>query len=137
MCCPVALTRDAIRHAYDSTPHFKSPVRECFNRKNIHYVDACVCLSNGLALRCPRHWMPPRLPTPLEAARRLGLAMAWRFRRSLKLGPLRLNFSKSGIGYSAACASSAFRESLTVQVESNSPARSETMIPRAVVLILS
>jgi hypothetical protein len=27
--------------------------------------------------------------------------MAWRFRRSLKLGPLRLNFSKSGIGYSA------------------------------------
>jgi hypothetical protein len=27
--------------------------------------------------------------------------MAWRFRRSVKLGPLRLNFSKSGIGYSA------------------------------------
>lgn len=27
--------------------------------------------------------------------------MGWRFRRSLKLGPLRLNFSKSGIGYSA------------------------------------
>src|ERR1017187_2903879 len=27
--------------------------------------------------------------------------MAWRFRRSLKLGPLRLNFSKSGIGYPA------------------------------------
>jgi len=27
--------------------------------------------------------------------------MAWRFRRSLKLGPLKLNFSKSGIGYSA------------------------------------
>jgi hypothetical protein len=27
--------------------------------------------------------------------------MAWRFRRSLKLGPFRLNFSKSGIGYSA------------------------------------
>ena len=27
--------------------------------------------------------------------------MAWRFRRSLKLGPIRLNFSKSGIGYSA------------------------------------
>jgi hypothetical protein len=27
--------------------------------------------------------------------------MAWRFRHSLKLGPLRLNFSKSGIGYSA------------------------------------
>ncbi|MDP9049935.1 MAG: DUF4236 domain-containing protein [Acidobacteriota bacterium] len=27
--------------------------------------------------------------------------MAWHFRRSLKLGPLRLNFSKSGIGYSA------------------------------------
>lgn len=27
--------------------------------------------------------------------------MGWRFRRSLRLGPLRLNFSKSGIGYSA------------------------------------
>jgi hypothetical protein len=27
--------------------------------------------------------------------------MAWRFRRSLKLGPLKLNFSRSGIGYSA------------------------------------
>jgi hypothetical protein len=27
--------------------------------------------------------------------------MAWRFRRSLKLGPLRLNLSKSGIGVSA------------------------------------
>jgi hypothetical protein len=27
--------------------------------------------------------------------------MGWRFRRSLKLGPLRLNFSKSGIGVSA------------------------------------
>ena len=27
--------------------------------------------------------------------------MGWRFRRSLKLGPLKLNFSKSGIGYSA------------------------------------
>jgi hypothetical protein len=27
--------------------------------------------------------------------------MAWRFRRSLKIGPLRLNFSKSGVGYSA------------------------------------
>jgi hypothetical protein len=27
--------------------------------------------------------------------------MGWRFRRSLKLGPIRLNFSKSGIGYSA------------------------------------
>src|ERR1035441_1622235 len=26
--------------------------------------------------------------------------MGWRFRRSLKLGPLRLNFSKSGIGVS-------------------------------------
>jgi len=26
--------------------------------------------------------------------------MAWRFRRSLKLGPLKLNFSKSGVGYS-------------------------------------
>jgi hypothetical protein len=26
--------------------------------------------------------------------------MAWRFRRSLKLGPLRLNFSKSGVGTS-------------------------------------
>jgi Protein of unknown function (DUF4236) len=34
-------------------------------------------------------------------ARRLGLAMAWRFRRSLKIGPIRLNFSKSGVGYSA------------------------------------
>ena len=27
--------------------------------------------------------------------------MGWRFRRSLKLGPLKLNFSKSGIGISA------------------------------------
>src|ERR1035437_72424 len=27
--------------------------------------------------------------------------MGWRFPRSLKLGPLKLNFSKSGIGYSA------------------------------------
>ncbi len=27
--------------------------------------------------------------------------MGWRFRRSLKLGPFKLNFSKSGIGYSA------------------------------------
>jgi Protein of unknown function (DUF4236) len=27
--------------------------------------------------------------------------MAWRFRRSLRLGPLRFNLSKSGIGYSA------------------------------------
>src|ERR1019366_2031533 len=26
--------------------------------------------------------------------------MAWRFRRSLNLGPLKLNFSKSGVGYS-------------------------------------
>ena len=26
--------------------------------------------------------------------------MGWRFRRSLKLGPLKLNFSKSGVGYS-------------------------------------
>jgi hypothetical protein len=26
--------------------------------------------------------------------------VAWNFRRSAKLGPLRLNFSKSGIGYS-------------------------------------
>jgi hypothetical protein len=26
--------------------------------------------------------------------------MAWRFRKSLKLGPIRLNFSKSGVGYS-------------------------------------
>jgi hypothetical protein len=26
--------------------------------------------------------------------------MAWRFRKSLKLGPVRLNLSKSGIGYS-------------------------------------
>lgn len=26
--------------------------------------------------------------------------MTWRFRRSLKLGPLKLNFSKSGVGYS-------------------------------------
>jgi Protein of unknown function (DUF4236) len=26
--------------------------------------------------------------------------MAWRFRRSLKLGPLKLNLSKSGVGYS-------------------------------------
>jgi hypothetical protein len=26
--------------------------------------------------------------------------MAWRFRRSLKFGPLKLNFSKSGVGYS-------------------------------------
>lgn len=26
--------------------------------------------------------------------------MGWRFRRSIKLGPLKLNFSKSGVGYS-------------------------------------
>jgi hypothetical protein len=26
--------------------------------------------------------------------------MGWGFRRSIKLGPLKLNFSKSGVGYS-------------------------------------
>lgn len=26
--------------------------------------------------------------------------MGWRYRRSVKLGPLRINFSKSGVGYS-------------------------------------
>jgi hypothetical protein len=45
--------------------------------------------------------MHPRMPTLRRRRVDLGLAMAWRFRRSLKLGPLRLNFSKSGIGYSA------------------------------------
>jgi hypothetical protein len=34
------------------------------------------------------------------SARYTGQRMAWRFRKSLKLGPIRLNFSKSGVGYS-------------------------------------
>jgi len=34
------------------------------------------------------------------SARYTGQRMAWRFRKSLKLGPIRLNLSKSGVGYS-------------------------------------
>ena len=34
------------------------------------------------------------------SARYTGQRMTWRFRKSLKLGPIRLNLSKSGVGYS-------------------------------------
>jgi hypothetical protein len=40
------------------------------------------------------------LPLLRGSARYTGQRMAWRFRKSLKLGPIRLNFSKSGVGYS-------------------------------------
>ncbi len=43
----------------------------------------------------------PEKPAPRRAVLAVHLPrMAWRFRKSLKLGPVRLNLSKSGVGYS-------------------------------------
>jgi hypothetical protein len=56
------------------------------------------CLIKGLDLSCVSNiggWLRGRVSELVVLQR-----MAWRFRKSIKLGPLRLNLSKSGIGTS-------------------------------------
>ena len=47
-------------------------------------------------LRCPLSGAACLLPKPFCGV----LKMGWSFRRSISLGPFRINFSKSGISYS-------------------------------------